>query len=149
MVLIETHPRCMDHPTGPGHLESSARLQAVLDALERMSVEGGGNGTQDPFYADPRVAYMSIHQWPLYPGTGQLEESGEGEAEGTTLNLPALDEVVAPFAAYLEGGYDLDALARGAGACVAAMAGVEHSSEPATSGGPGADVIERARRLRV
>ena len=50
---------------------------------------------------------------------------------------------------YLEGGYDLGALARCAGACVAAMAGVEHSSEPTTSGGPGTDVIEKARRLRV
>jgi acetoin utilization deacetylase AcuC-like enzyme len=45
---------------------------------------------------------------------------------------------------FLEGGYDLDALSRSAGACVAAMAGADHDSEPQTSGGPGRDVVEQA-----
>ena len=69
-----------------------------------------GNGTQDTFYRDPRVCYVSLHEWPLYPGTGRLEETGEGEGLGTTCNLPlpagatgdvylaALDEVVMPLA---------------------------------------------------
>ena len=47
-----------------------------------------GNGTQDVFYADPRVLYVSFHQWPLYPGTGSAREIGEGEGLGTTVNLP-------------------------------------------------------------
>ena len=47
-----------------------------------------GNGTQDVFYADPRVLYVSLHQWPLYPGTGSAREVGEGNGIGTTLNLP-------------------------------------------------------------
>ena len=37
-----------------------------------------GNGTQDAFWDDPRVAYVSLHQWPLYPGTGALDEIGGG-----------------------------------------------------------------------
>ncbi len=69
-----------------------------------------GNGTQDAFWADPRVLYVSLHQWPLYPGTGRLEETGEGAGTGLTVNLPlppgatgdvygaAFDEVVEPAA---------------------------------------------------
>jgi len=48
-----------------------------------------GNGTQNAFYDDPTVFYISIHQHPLYPGTGLAEEKGEGEGEGTTLNFPS------------------------------------------------------------
>jgi len=47
-----------------------------------------GNGTQDIFYDDPGVLFISIHQSPLYPGTGRLEEIGFGLGEGTTLNIP-------------------------------------------------------------
>ncbi len=67
-----------------------------------------GNGTQDMFYDDPRVLYVSTHQSPLYPGTGQLRETGAGDGTGSTLNLPfpagtagdtyraAFDDVVVP-----------------------------------------------------
>jgi len=47
-----------------------------------------GNGTQDMFYDDPRVLYVSTHQSPLYPGTGLLRETGSGAGEGTNVNLP-------------------------------------------------------------
>ena len=47
-----------------------------------------GNGTQDVFFADPRVLYISFHQWPLYPGTGSAREVGEGLGLGTTFNAP-------------------------------------------------------------
>ena len=47
-----------------------------------------GNGTQDVFYADPRVLFVSFHQWPLYPGTGSAREVGDGDGIGTTMNLP-------------------------------------------------------------
>jgi acetoin utilization deacetylase AcuC-like enzyme len=47
-----------------------------------------GNGTQDMFYDDPRVLYVSTHQSPLYPGTGLLRETGAGAGEGTNVNLP-------------------------------------------------------------
>ncbi len=47
-----------------------------------------GNGTQEIFYEDPDVLYMSTHQWPLYPGTGALEETGAGAGTGATVNIP-------------------------------------------------------------
>jgi acetoin utilization deacetylase AcuC-like enzyme len=67
-----------------------------------------GNGTQEIFYSDPRVMYVSFHEWPLYPGTGRHDDIGRGAGVGTTVNLPlpagatgdvylrALDDVVAP-----------------------------------------------------
>lgn len=48
-----------------------------------------GNGTQHAFYEDPSVFYISIHQHPLYPGTGMADEKGSGAGEGTTLNFPS------------------------------------------------------------
>ena len=47
-----------------------------------------GNGTQDIFYDDPSVFFFSAHQVPLYPGTGMANETGTGNAVGTTLNIP-------------------------------------------------------------
>ncbi|MFP6638294.1 MAG: histone deacetylase [Nitrospinaceae bacterium] len=47
-----------------------------------------GNGTQHSFYNDPSVYYCSMHQYPFYPGTGAIEETGTGDGLGTTLNLP-------------------------------------------------------------
>jgi acetoin utilization deacetylase AcuC-like enzyme len=47
-----------------------------------------GNGTQDVFWEDASVLYCSLHQWPLYPGTGLARETGAGAGEGTTVNVP-------------------------------------------------------------
>ena len=47
-----------------------------------------GNGTEEIFAASPSVLYASIHQSPLYPGTGAAEFTGVGEGEGYTLNMP-------------------------------------------------------------
>ena len=47
-----------------------------------------GNGTQEIFWDDPRVLYVSVHQSPLYPGTGRPEEVGGPHAPGLNLNLP-------------------------------------------------------------
>ena len=47
-----------------------------------------GNGTQDIFYEDPSVFFFSMHQSPLYPGTGAVGETGRDAGEGFTLNLP-------------------------------------------------------------
>jgi len=46
-----------------------------------------GNGTQDIFYEDNNVFYFSVHQHPLFPGTGRPNEIGKGEGEGYTLNV--------------------------------------------------------------
>lgn len=47
-----------------------------------------GNGTQHAFEEDSSVLYVSIHQYPFYPGTGAYNETGKGQAKGTTLNCP-------------------------------------------------------------
>ncbi len=47
-----------------------------------------GNGTQDAFVSDPSVLYVSTHQFPFYPGTGAVLETGEGEGKGFTVNVP-------------------------------------------------------------
>jgi acetoin utilization deacetylase AcuC-like enzyme len=166
-----------------------------------------GNGTQDAFYEDPRVLYVSMHEYPQYPGTGSLRETGDGAGAGTTVNFPfpsgtagdsyraAVDEVIVPLAerfeptwviasagfdahradpitdlglsagdysdltsrilalvppgrrlAFLEGGYDLDALAASAGACVAALAGHPEYPERVTGGEDGGRAVVAAVR---
>jgi len=88
---------------------------ALADQGERVMIldydAHHGNGTQAAFYADPRVLFVSFHQWPLYPGTGAANEVGAGDGFGFTMNLPmpadatgdhylrAFDELVAPRAA--------------------------------------------------
>lgn len=47
-----------------------------------------GNGTQDAFYNDPSVLFLSTHQYPYYPGTGAVTEIGAGAGEGYTINIP-------------------------------------------------------------
>lgn len=164
-----------------------------------------GNGTQDAFWEDDRVAYVSLHQHPLYPGSGNLREVGGLMGRGATVNIPlpplatgdvyleALETVVEPYAArfrptwlllsagfdahradpltdlalsagdfadlttrlarlvpagrciaFLEGGYDLDALGSSAAACVAGLLGEHHAPEPPTAGGPGRDAVMAA-----
>ncbi len=55
-----------------------------------------GNGTQDIFYDDPAVWYLSTHRWPFYPGTGREDERGAGNI----LNIPVAEDVARP--AFLE-----------------------------------------------
>ncbi|MBW1722117.1 MAG: histone deacetylase [Deltaproteobacteria bacterium] len=47
-----------------------------------------GNGTQHSFEEDPTILYFSTHQYPYYPGTGAMEETGRGMGEGFTVNVP-------------------------------------------------------------
>jgi acetoin utilization deacetylase AcuC-like enzyme len=70
---------------------------AAAHALEEGGVERvlildwdvhHGNGTEAIFAASDRVLYFSIHQSPLYPGTGSADYTGEGDGEGYTINLP-------------------------------------------------------------
>ncbi len=60
--------------------------------LERVAIVDWdvhhGNGTMHSFYDDPGVLYVSLHQSPLFPGTGYLEELGRDAGYGYTLNLP-------------------------------------------------------------
>jgi len=60
--------------------------------LERVAIVDWdvhhGNGTQHTFEDDPGVLYLSVHQYPHYPGTGSSSERGRGEGEGATVNAP-------------------------------------------------------------
>jgi acetoin utilization deacetylase AcuC-like enzyme len=47
-----------------------------------------GNGTQEMFWREPGVLYISTHQFPFYPDTGDLDEVGEGDGAGFTVNIP-------------------------------------------------------------
>jgi acetoin utilization deacetylase AcuC-like enzyme len=69
-----------------------------------------GNGTQEAFAHNPYVLYISTHQYPLFPGTGHLNEVGQGIGVGTAINIPlpagcgddeyrlVFDEVIVPAA---------------------------------------------------
>ncbi len=70
----------------------AARYAQERHGVERVAILDWdvhhGNGTQDAFWDDPSVLVISLHQWPLYPGTGWLAETGTGDGEGATVNLP-------------------------------------------------------------
>ena len=69
-----------------------AAAAAIAHGLERVAIVDidvhHGNGTQWIFYDDPRVLYISSHQFPFYPGTGAATETGTGEGTGFTVNIP-------------------------------------------------------------
>lgn len=71
---------------------AAAAAHALAQGLERVVVMDydvhHGNGTQWMFYDDPRVLYISTHQYPFYPGTGAAEEVGRGHGAGYTVNVP-------------------------------------------------------------
>jgi acetoin utilization deacetylase AcuC-like enzyme len=153
-----------------------------------------GNGTQNTFWEDPSVLYFSTHQFPFYPGTGAIDETGAGAGRGFTINVPwpggmgdaeytaAFDRVLLPAARAfspdlvlvsagfdaadgdplgsmrlspagyarltarlktlargrvvlaLEGGYELEAIARSATACLRVLLGDE--APPEAPGAP-------------
>jgi len=70
----------------------AARYALARYELERILIIDfdvhHGNGTQDAFYDNPQVCYVSTHLYPFFPGTGRREETGTGVARGTTINVP-------------------------------------------------------------
>ncbi|XP_059432791.1 histone deacetylase 14, chloroplastic isoform X2 [Corylus avellana] len=107
-------------PKGPmgfcvfGNVAVAARYAQRVHGLKRVFIIDfdvhHGNGTNDAFYNDPDIFFLSTHQDGSYPGTGKFDEVGHGDGEGTTLNLPlpggsgdiamatVFDEVIAPCA---------------------------------------------------
>ena len=74
------------------HVAVAARYLQERHGFDRVAVLDWdvhhGNGTQHAFYDDSSVFYFSVHQAPHYPGTGSPSECGEGDGQGTTLNVP-------------------------------------------------------------
>lgn len=74
------------------HVAVAARYAQEVLGIERVAILDWdvhhGNGTQDIFESDPSVLFVSMHQWPLYPGSGWVDEVGSGEGRGCTVNLP-------------------------------------------------------------
>jgi acetoin utilization deacetylase AcuC-like enzyme len=70
----------------------AARHSIEARGLERVMIVDWdvhhGNGTNDIFHTSSQVLFVSIHQSPLYPGTGQAGDVGSGEGRGYTVNLP-------------------------------------------------------------
>jgi acetoin utilization deacetylase AcuC-like enzyme len=69
-----------------------AAAEALARGLSRVAIVDWdvhhGNGTQHTFESDPRVLFVSTHQFPFYPGTGAAHEIGQGDGRGFTLNVP-------------------------------------------------------------
>jgi acetoin utilization deacetylase AcuC-like enzyme len=74
------------------HVAVAARALQASGQAERVAIFDWdvhhGNGTEAIFWRDPTVLYLSVHQSPLYPGTGAASDVGEGPGVGTTLNVP-------------------------------------------------------------
>ncbi len=74
------------------NLAIATRYALAKHNLERIAVIDfdvhHGNGTQEVFYDSPEVLYVSTHEYPFYPGTGGVDETGSGAARGTKVNIP-------------------------------------------------------------
>jgi histone deacetylase 4/5 len=169
-----------------------------------------GNGTQNSFWEDTQVLYFSTHQFPFYPGTGAIEETGGGAGRGFTVNVPwpggmgdaeylaAFDRVLLPIARdfrpdfvlvsagfdaaagdplgamrispagyaqmtqrlatlaggrivlALEGGYDLEAIANSAAACVRVLlGGAPAPTSPAEASPLGTRILDALLQTRA
>ena len=89
------------HHARPGMAMGFCLFNNVAVAAKAAQVEHGvgkvaivdldvhhGNGTQESFWEDPSVLFVSTHQYPFYPGSGGINELGAGAGRGATLNLP-------------------------------------------------------------
>lgn len=109
LLLSGDAPAAATAQRPPGHHCEAARpmgfcllnniaiaAQHAIDAygLERVLILDWdvhhGNGTNDIFHATSQVLFVSMHQWPLYPGTGSADDIGEGLGYGHTVNLPMM-----------------------------------------------------------
>jgi acetoin utilization deacetylase AcuC-like enzyme len=74
------------------HVAVAAAYARARHGFERVAIVDydvhHGNGTQDAFYADAGVLYVSTHEYPFYPGTGAAEEMGEVAGRGFNINVP-------------------------------------------------------------
>jgi len=80
-----------------GNVAAAARHAQQKHGAERVLIVDfdvhHGNGTEEMFYDDPSVLFISIHQFPHYPFSGSIDEVGSGPGEGFNVNLPFPDAV--------------------------------------------------------
>ena len=74
------------------HVAIAAAYARATHGLDRVAIVDfdvhHGNGTQDAFYDDPAVLYVSTHEYPFYPGTGAARDIGAGAGRGCNINIP-------------------------------------------------------------
>ncbi len=77
-----------------GNIAISAKVALTQPQIKKVAIVDfdvhHGNGTQALVGDDPNILFISTHQYPFYPGTGSITEIGEGESEGTIINIPLL-----------------------------------------------------------
>ena len=75
-----------------GNISIAAKLALKQAAIKKIAIVDfdvhHGNGTQALVGDDPNILFISSHQYPFYPGTGSIREIGNGDAEGTIINIP-------------------------------------------------------------
>jgi acetoin utilization deacetylase AcuC-like enzyme len=95
LVRPPGHHACADRAMGFCYFNSvavAARYASREHGIERLAIVDfdvhHGNGSQEIFWDDPSVLYLSTHQFPFYPGSGNGREIGGPAAEGSTVNVP-------------------------------------------------------------
>ncbi|HEX2272413.1 MAG TPA: hypothetical protein VHG90_00885, partial [Acidimicrobiales bacterium] len=144
------------------HPERPERLDAVLEGIDTLDLG------DDLVRVEPRPAtrdeLITVHEAGFVDALHEFCAAGGGHVdrdtradeqswEAAVLAAGSMrrSAALAPqgrCVAFLEGGYDLDALGGAAEACVGALVGIDRRPEPPTSGGPGLDVVEAAADLR-
>lgn len=75
-----------------GNIAIAAKVALTQSGISKVAIVDfdvhHGNGTQALVGDDPNILFISSHQYPFYPGTGSVREIGNGEAEGTVINIP-------------------------------------------------------------
>ncbi|MDZ7624636.1 MAG: histone deacetylase [Ignavibacteriaceae bacterium] len=75
-----------------GNIAIAAKIALTQPGINKVAIVDfdvhHGNGTQALVGDDPNILFISTHQYPFYPGTGSIREIGQGDSEGTVVNIP-------------------------------------------------------------
>jgi acetoin utilization deacetylase AcuC-like enzyme len=137
-----------------GNIAIAANVALTQPGIKRVTIVDfdvhHGNGTQALVGDDPNILFISSHQYPFYPGTGSIREIGQGDSEGTIVNIPlqagvgdngfkmvyekvvipSLDICAGKIIFFLEGGYNLEVLSNGVANSIRGLLGIESFDDP-------------------